>query len=127
MGSMKGFIDHMSAGEKDIGSMPFPSFQSLSDFLRKRGVRFRTSSLMNLGDKSILLCDGYGFRYEVEEDLVDWDRIGYNGSVYLSINSYCRLTGRSRSTVYKAHRDGRIRSLTVGKYNLVYIYWGAAE
>lgn len=123
---MREFIVHVAKEDNDAYTMSFPSRKDLVDFLRQRGVHFRNSTFSGLGSRSVILRDDYGLSYEVEEGYNEWDKIVYDGDVYISIGLYCRLTHQNRNTIFRAHKDRRIRSIALGKYNLVYIYWGQA-
>ncbi|MGN0906747.1 MAG: hypothetical protein ACI4NM_06335 [Bullifex sp.] len=120
---VKAFVLHVYKNEEEVYSLSFSSRAKIAKYLRNQGLKFRDSSLAG-GISSLTLTDkDNGLIYEVEESFDDFGSIIHDGAVYIPLKDFCERVNKKRDTVYKSYKRGRIRGLTVGKYNLVYIYW----
>lgn len=103
----------------------FTSRKEMVSHLRSLGLSFSNEDLCNLGMQSKTITKNR-FSYEIEE-LPKTDNVfSFNGGIYIPLSEYCRRTGRKIDSVRYEYQMGRLRGLTVGKKNYVYIYWSKA-
>ena len=118
----KKYLVHVAISSKPLYSTCINSRTELTQFLRQSGVRFRDSELSGIGSGSVMFEAKTGIRYEVEEQICPSRSIIFDNKVYIPLSDYCRLTGESRRAVRYSYHKRRIRGMTVGKKNLIYIY-----
>lgn len=84
---------------------PFNTRKDLADYLHSRGVRFRNDMISDIGNDIVTLYAADGTKFEVEELFTNNrdDVVRLNGKIYVSIDKYCRDTGKNRRDVYRAH------------------------
>lgn len=122
---VKAFEINVYKDGQKIFSLPLSSRIKTARYLRNQGLKFRDSALTgNLDTEPLILNDREtGLVYKVIPSQDRTEKVIHDNAVYIPLNDYCVRTGRKRDAVYKSYQRGRIRGLTIGKYNLVYIYW----
>lgn len=121
----KPFIVHTYRDNMFLYSDTFTSRKEMVSHLRSLGLSFSNEDLCNLGMQSKTITKNR-FSYEIEE-LPKTDNVfNFNGGIYIPLSEYCRRTGRKIDSVRYEYQMGRLRGLTVGKKNYVYIYWSKA-
>jgi hypothetical protein len=123
----KKYIVHASIKDSPLYSKAIGSRTELTAYLRQMGVKFRDSELSDIGTDSVYLDAPYGITYEIEEQLEHRRSIVIDNREYIPLSDYCKLTGESSRAVQYAYRKKRIKGLTVGKRNYIYIYKGDVQ
>lgn len=127
MSNKKKFLVHLSQHGRPLFTATFSSRTELALYLRKQGLKFRNEALSNMGQSFIAFEDRQGFRYEVEEQIEQKRMLIFENSVYVPLRDYAEETKQTKRAVMYAFKHNRVRGLSVGKRNLIYIYKGEAE
>lgn len=124
MSNRKKYLVHISQHRKPLYTTAFNSRTELVVYLRRQGLRFRNDVISNLGEASIKLQSNDSFSYEIEEQIDQRRSIIFEGGEYVPLKDYVESTGESKRTIEYAYKHNKIRGLSVGKRNLIYIYKG---
>ena len=122
MSEKKPFIVHAYREKRYLYSETFTSRKDMASHLRSLGVKLSNSDICNMNSASKTVCAGR-FTYEIEELPYADKEIVHNGSMYIALSDYCRRTGSDKDKIRYLYHQGKIKGLTVGKKNYVYIFW----
>lgn len=119
----KQMVIHFYQKKRYLYSENFSSITDMLKFLRSSGVKVKTESVCTLGDSSVKIEHG-DKTYEIEEFPTVKKIISLpNGEHYIPLNEYSQRTGQTPRTVRYAYKQGKIKGISVGKRNYLYIYW----
>lgn len=122
MSDKKKYIVHVSASGYPLFSEAINSRTELARYLRSQGLHFRDSELSDIGSDSVVMHSRIGIKYEIEEQLETTRSLIVDNREYVPLSDYCKETGESARSVQYAYKKNKIRGLTVGKKNYIYIY-----
>ena len=124
MSNKKKFLVHLSQHNKPLYTMSFASRTELASYLRRQGLKFRNETISNINQGFVCFEDKIGFKYEIEEQIEQQRTLIFEHGLYIPLRDYAEETGQSKRAVLYAFKHNRIKGLSVGKKNLVYIYKG---
>lgn len=127
MGNRKKYLVHVAQNRKPLYTTAFNSRTELVTYLRRQGLKFRNDVVSNIGESSITLHCNDSFSYEIEEQIDQKRSLIFEGGEYVPLKDYIEETGESKRTIEYAFKHKKIKGLTVGKKNLIYIYRGEAQ
>lgn len=122
MSEKKPFIVHAYRDDKFLYSDTFTSRKEMALYLRDLGLSFTNGDLCNLNAESKIIRKGR-FKYEVEELPRLEKKFYFHDGIYIPLAEYCKRTNQKIDSVRYEYQKGRIKGVTVGKKNYVYIYW----
>lgn len=125
MSEKKPFIVHAYRDGVYLYSETFSSRKEMVSFIREQGMRLSNGDVCNLREQSKTISKGK-FAFEIEELPKVEKAFYFNGGKYIPLSDYCKRTGQKIDLVRYEYQRGRIRGITVGKKNYVYIYWEKA-
>lgn len=125
MSEKKPYIVHTYRDDLFLYSDTFSSQKEVATHLRSLGLSFTNADICNLGSHSKTITQGR-FSYEIEELPKAENVFRFNGGIYIPLSEYCKKTNQKIDAVRYEYKMGRIRGVTIGKKNYVYIYWGKA-
>ena len=101
----KALLLHEYKDDEILMNRPFNTRKELADYLHSRGCHFRNKVISDIGSDLVTIYSPDGTKFEIEE-LVENRRdevVRINGKVFVSIDKYCRDTGKNRRDIYRSY------------------------
>lgn len=105
MGAGKHYLVHEYKNSLKVEATAIDTTERLMKYLRSRGTSFPSSTFVRIGSGLVTLYAKDGTKFEVEElpDPTRDDLVRINGRIYVSLEKYCKDTGKNRRDVYRSY------------------------